>query len=690
MKNQDLEKRIKNSAENVDIPDALKPEQIEECLRKKKKTVPFYRKTALTAGLAAAVVLLMVFGSWRLGLFSGGHSGETMKQEAAMDSSAKAASADTGETASEGAAGGVEEAADQAAEETGTKPIGDYYHPASLEELQRQEARVRKNMEDGIGNEEVVADGAMAGGDAAKEESAADTGDSGRGQASGTQDYSTTNLLVEGVDEGDVVKTDGTYIYILGSDSKVKILDAKGLKVLAEIPDLLDGETVTYEEMYVDGTKLILAGNSYQTVLAEHSSDTYSLTDQSQAVLVTYDLSDVSRPRIAGSLRQEGTYRTSRKVGDYMYLFSDAYCNPADKKDDKWFLPQINNKKMEAEDIYVSDNIEQFQYLVMSSVNLKRPDKTVDQKSIQDSGDRFHITSDSIYVIRYRWETAETMTDFIRFRCKDGKMEGAAAATLKGELTDDYAINESEGYLRLLLTGWRGDTQTNHVYVLDEQMTVRGKISDLAPGEMIYSARFMGDTGYFVTYRNMDPLFTVDLSDPENPRILGELKVTGFSDYLHFYGKNKLLGIGWETDPETGEQLGLKLSMYDISDPARVKEENKLVLKGIDECEALYAHKKVMVDSGKNLIGFTVGSYGPAYENESGFEGRYLVFSYDPKEGFVSRMKYTLGRDEEYYTYYGNTRGIYIQDTFYVAENSSITAFDMKKDFEKKESCHFS
>ena len=110
--------------------------------------------------------------------------------------------------------------------------------------------------------------------------------------------------------------------------------------------------------------------------------------------------------------------------------------------------------------------------------------------------------------------------------------------------------------LCLLLSGWDGNQQTNYVYVLNDQMQVTGQIDGLAPGEMIYSARFMGDIGYFVTYRNVDPLFAVDLSDPENPRIIGQLKVTGFSDYLHFYGEDRLLGIGWETNPETGEQTG--------------------------------------------------------------------------------------------------------------------------------------
>ena len=121
--------------------------------------------------------------------------------------------------------------------------------------------------------------------------------------------------------------------------------------------------------------------------------------------------------------------------------------------------------------------------------------------------------------------------------------------------------------------------EKNNLYILEEDLSLAGCIEGMAPGESIYSARFMGDTGYFVTYRNTDPLFSVDLSDPYQPRVIGELKVTGFSEYLHFWGDDQLLGIGYETDPETGRTQGLKLSMFDISDPANMKEVNKYVLE---------------------------------------------------------------------------------------------------------------
>ena len=146
----------------------------------------------------------------------------------------------------------------------------------------------------------------------------------------------------------------------------------------------------------------------------------------------------------------------------------------------------------------------------------------------------------------------------------------------------------------------------------------------------------MGETGYFVTYKNTDPLFSVDLSDPENPKVLGELKITGFSSYLHFYGENRLLGIGWETDPDTGNTIGMKCSMFDISDPSDVKETDRFVLKDVSFCDALTNYRSILAAPKKGLFGFAYGMYGSnsdIYDSSENFY--YSVFSCDEEDGFV-------------------------------------------------------
>ena len=152
-------------------------------------------------------------------------------------------------------------------------------------------------------------------------------------------------------------------------------------------------------------------------------------------------------------------------------------------------------------------------------------------------------------------------------------------------------------------------------------------IRPLASGETIRSARFLGDTGYFVTFRQTDPLFRVDLSDPASPKITGELKISGFSSYLHFYGENLLLGIGYEANETTGETTGIKLSMFDLSDPDEIREVNRIVIPGITWAPAIDDYKSILVDAEKNLIGFYC-------------DGRYLVYSYDSENGFDRMLVY--------------------------------------------------
>ena len=204
---------------------------------------------------------------------------------------------------------------------------------------------------------------------------------------------------------------------------------------------------------------------------------------------------------------------------------------------------------------------------------------------------------------------------------------------------------------------------TNGVYVLNEKMETVGTIEGLAQDERVYSARFFGDTGYFVTFRETDPLFSVDLSDPQNPQIVGELKIPGFSEYLHPYGENQLLGIGMAADEETGITDGVKLSMFDISDRTDVKENNVFVMENVYSTDVFYNYKAVVIDSEKNLIGFS--GYTEGGET-------YFVFSYDAENGFVCRLQEMVNGNS-----YAEPRGVYIGDVLYIVKGNIIEAYDL-------------
>jgi len=157
--------------------------------------------------------------------------------------------------------------------------------------------------------------------------------------------------------------------------------------------------------------------------------------------------------------------------------------------------------------------------------------------------------------------------------------------TVSGYVLNQFSMDEYSGYFRIATTtnnfNWRTfaeeATSKNNVYVLDMNLDVVGELEDLAPGEQIYSARFMGDRLYLVTFRNIDPLFVIDLSNPTAPTVLGQLKVTGYSGYLHPYDENHIIGIGKETEYEAKEDFswyqGVKISLFDVSDVSNLSIE---------------------------------------------------------------------------------------------------------------------
>lgn len=484
-------------------------------------------------------------------------------------------------------------------------------------------------------------------------------------------DFSQTNLREAGVDEGDVVKTDGDYLYIMKKKSSVKIvrIDGGDMETVSSIePGELDESIL---DMYLDDDKLILVTMETESEMDESKEDVYAVRNYFYTKVYTYDLSDRSNPTVSGCVEQEGYYRSSRKSGDYIYLFTEFEPQLEKTEDQSRIMPLVAGEDVPAEKIYVPEVMENSRYLVIASVDINDPSNAVDSAAVVSGADNFYVSKDSIFICNEKWDSyRDNVTHIMKFSYKDGEITGVAAGQVEGYLNDTFSLDEYKGYLRLVTTGFGGNDEINSLYVLDGQLEIVGKIDDIAPGETIRSARFMGDTGYFVTFRQTDPLFSVDLTEPDHPRILGELKVTGFSSYLHFYGENRLLGIGYEADEDTGITNGIKISMFDISDPSDVKESSRYVVKDASYCPGLYDYKAIMIDVSKNLFGFVC-------------DGQYMVFSYDEEEGFVNELTYKLEEEKDGYWYSHETdRGLYVQDTFYLAATDMVLAFDMTESFE--------
>ena len=512
-------------------------------------------------------------------------------------------------------------------------------------------------------------------------------------------DYSTTNTQEKEVDEGDIIKTDGTYIYRVSqsyddtykyhSSLTITETDKGSLKAVSTIDlnealSLKDSDTyITFQEFYLYQDQLVLM---YQSEAYNKENDTY----ESTTCIVLYDITDKENPKKIKTLSQSGWYGGSRISDGYLYTISNfTGTSLDDRKKYSRYIPCINGETIACDNIYYPTDVIMQSTHVVTSLDLSNPADFSDSKAIPVSGGETYVSDSSIYFYATIY-TDITKTEIMKVGYEKGKLTVGRSAVVAGYLYDSFALSEYDGYLRIVATipannisllrtfavedtAVTGSTNivnedVNALYILDKNMELTGKLTGLAPGEQIYSARFMGDTGYFVTFKNTDPLFSVDLSDPANPKILGALKIPGFSNYLHFYNDTLLLGIGEEIDPDTLASEGIKLSMFDISNPADVTEQDKYIIEDSYYSEALYNHKAIMIDPVKNIFGFL-------YYGETNFRlcYYYVTYTYDKEKGFVETARYPIEDDSGYET--NGVRGIYIGDYLYLTTNKSITSY---------------
>ena len=471
--------------------------------------------------------------------------------------------------------------------------------------------------------------------------------------ASNTDDasaeHSDTTVQVEGVDEADIVKTDGKYIYILDSGYKgktIKIIDVTGEKP-KQLKSIVT-EGIHGADMYLSGDRIILRGTS----------------DSEFSVLaVIYDISDPNNPKEITRVNQSGDYNESRQIDGKLYVIS-KFCvdtSGIKKSEEETYVPSVTcsdyDGAVAADSVHFYDNCLYPQYTVLCGYDIKDGTLLGAQSVL---GGSYTVYANTENIITCGNPDSDGLTQVARFSLDGGKIELKATGSIKGSLLNQFSIDEYKGYFRFVLTDYY-KTRTNSLVILDGDLKETGKITDLAPGERVYSVRFMGDAAYFVTFRQVDPLFSADVSDPYNPKIIGSLKIPGFSNYLFPYG-DKLLGIGRNADERTGRAEGMKLSMFDISDPSNVTEGSKTDIPASNS-EALYNHKATIADFGKNIIGFpTFGDTGL----------NYFVYSYEDGK-FVMRLKAELDitRNQE-------CRGLYIGKVFYIASYYELQYYDLQ------------
>lgn len=648
--------KIKQSTEKTPVPESLAPDQIMKMLEEHNSTqssghIPkkhgFFRGHRMRGGLiAAALVLVVGIGAHirQQNLSSDSATSPTKGSSSIGTSSGKLASSDTLETAT------------------------DYDEVYTY--LQSYQDELDSSSVTGSTDSGIVMYSNETADSGARTDSSSSSSDSATASARAVDtSFSDTNVRTEGVGEADIVKTDGNYLYTLKANSQeISIVDIRSdqMKVVSCISL---NENFQASEFYLSDQKLFVLGNMQNTKV---DSDSKTLYRGSCTRIQTYDLTDINNPKSIGTVDQSGYYLTSRFKDGYLYVFSDYYVyDTITKKDYPSYVPLVGDNLLKQSDIYLPTNHAADQYLVVSSVSADDPEKAADQKAIMSENGEVYVSENNIYIYEYTNSSiladnlaAKNQTILRKLSYNKGKLSGSAQGKVKGYLNDSFSIDEYDNTLRLVTTithNAGSSSQSNAVYVLDADLKTIGKIEDLAKDEQVYSARFLGDTGYFVTYEQTDPLFSVDFSDPENPKILGKLKIPGFSEYLHFYSDNLLLGIGMDTD-ENGVTNGVKVSMFDISDPSDVKEVSKYTLDQYYHSDVFSDYRAALVDPEKNLIGFPL----------SGSADQYVILSYDKDQGFQVQMQEEVNGNS-----YLGTRGVYANEKFYVINGNAIEAYRM-------------
>jgi len=533
----------------------------------------------------------------------------------------------------------------------------------------------------------------------------------------GGGDYSKTNVQVEGIDEGDIVKTDGEYIYVLKNSGALVILEADGkntsvLSRTAVTQKYKDysyqhynttedhGPIPTYSSEYA--RDLYVSGDYVAVILDQNRSyvtrtnGINRYTDASGTFLSIFDVSDPADPEKLTTLGQSGYHQTSRMIGDSIYLITDFFLSTLNEREFyEAYIPSLycdgTPELVPVNSIIVPPEINSRHFTVITEYDLSEQ-KIVSTKSVLTETDTVYMNSEHLYLADERpyedileeyKESIYTVTETVSGRCTDiykfalgDTIKTKAFCTVEGRLLNQFSMDEYKGNLRLVTTNqtssrkvykdkefgftntkWNSSEQTNGLYIYDENLDLLGSITGLAKDERVYSVRFTGDTGYFVTFRETDPLFAVDLSNPKAPKIMSALKIPGFSEYLHPYGKGLLFGLGQDAT-EQGWTTGVKLSMFDTSDPYDVQEIHKKKLD-IGYTTALNNHKAILISAERGIIGFPSGS-------------GYCLYGYDPAKGFYEITEMEIGG------WSNNARGLYIGDMLYIVFQERTVVLDMK------------
>lgn len=517
-------------------------------------------------------------------------------------------------------------------------------------------------------------------------------------------DYSTTNNQVANVDEADIVKTDGEYIYYVQNNS-VYVIKADTLEELSKVSLAEDKKERFYpREIFVNGDKLIILGTHYTYDYDEKKLDdvyydyAYSYS-KSKAKALIYSMKDKKDLKLERELALDGDYVQARMIGDNVYFISRKGIRYYKTMRDIEVLPIVYDSCVSTDDIVIDckrivhfPEVESNTYTIVGGFNINN-NEGMSIETFLGAGETIYASEEHLYITHENYEDSyyNRKTTIYKFDLDEGTIKLETQGEIDGYLNNQFSMDEHKGYLRLATTVYIDDeirtekknartgaisveidTQkitANNLYVLDENLKVVGKIENLAKDEKIYSARFVGDLGYVVTFKQIDPLFVIDLSNPANPEVKGALKIPGYSSYLHPYDETHIIGIGYNTKDNGWGGVtndNMKMSMFDVSDLENPKEVFSVNIgDGYTYSEVIDSHKALFYNKSKNLIGFPLRE-----SNKAGI----VIYKINLDAGEFEEYGKIMYKNRYYDTI---ERMIYIKDELFTLSREEIVSYDL-------------
>ncbi len=561
-------------------------------------------------------------------------------------------------------------------------------------------------------------------------------GESTNGEDNSGGSYSTTNTQEEGVDESDMMKSNGTHLFIARGQT-VRVVKATPPEELAEVGQIDVG--VQIESFYLVDAKLLVLGQKYDAGAYGPGGPELMIWPpfyaKSSVVVAEVDVANPAKPKITRQTELDGSLVASRLTGGNLYLVltivPDLPANPS----------RLNILAMTAEEILPkvrrSDATEPMLgwqdyyrpgsgdgYYTTAVVTLEAADieHVLGSVAIMANAGTVYASTEALYTTDSDYDVQNNYRETTRIHKFEYDPETGASyvgsGKVPGRLLNQFSLGENAGYLRVAthVDNWeffgfggvimadgvavadapaRAQTRNvnepyNAVYVLKavgDKLEVVGSLEDVAPGEQLYSARFLGDRGFLVTFLRIDPLFILDLSKPTDPKVMGELKIPGYSDYLHPFGENLLIGVGQSTRQTPWGGVvpdAVQFSLFDVSDWENPTLVEQVELGGYGSyCDVSYTHKAFTFMPDRGLLAAPVVLYKDVanpFGDEGGwgwepeFEG--VVCFHVTAEGFT-KLGQLAGVEppECYWTDW--RRAAIIDDTLYAVSPVGVSAVDM-------------